>query len=73
MTEITFSKTVEDEARILADGEHVGDLYRHTDPLDGGAVYIAHLDEDPRGFRRIRDRARVRQVVASMVDSHPLW
>ena len=73
MTEITFRRTAEDEARILADGEHVGDLYRHTDPLDGGAVYIAHLDEDPRGFRRIRDRARVRGVVASMVDSHPLW
>lgn len=72
MTEISFSRTAEDEARILVDGEHVGDLYRHTHPLDGGAVYIAHLDEDPRGFRRIRDRDRVREVVASMVDTHPL-
>ena len=72
MTEITFGRVAEDEARILADGEFVGELYHRTDPLDGGAVYIAHLDEDPRGFRRIRDRARVREVVAAMVDGHPL-
>ena len=66
MIEIAFRRTAEDEARILAGGEFVGELYRHTDPVDGGAVYIAHLDEDPRGFRRVRE------VVAAMVDSHPL-
>ena len=71
MTDIAFRWTGEDEARIFADGEYVGDLYRHTDPIDGAAVYIAHLDEDPRGFRRIRDRTRVREAVAAMVDSHP--
>ena len=72
MTDIAFRRTGEDEARILADGAYVGDLYRHTDPVDGGTVYIAHLDEDPRGFRRIRGRDRVREAVAAMVDSHPL-
>ena len=73
MTEIAFRRIGENEARIIAEGETVGDLHRQTDILDGGTVYVAHLGEDPRGFRRIRDRARIREVVTEMVDSHPLW
>ena len=74
MTDITFRRVAEHEARILADGECVGDLYRHPDILnEGRVVYVAHLDEDPRGFRRIRDRARVRETVRQMVETHPLW
>ena len=72
MTEIAFRRTGENEARIVADGETVGDLHRRTDTLDGGIVYVAHLDEDPRGFR-IRDRARIHEIVTEMVDTHPLW
>ena len=37
MTDIT-PRTAEDEARILADGECVGDRYRHPDILVPGAV-----------------------------------
>ena len=74
MTEITFRRIGEDEARILADGECVGDLCRHPDILDPGAVYyVIHLIEDPRGFRRVHDRSRIREVAQSMVDSHPCW
>ena len=74
MTDITFKRIAEDEARILADGECVGDLYRHPDILVPGAVvYIAHLSEDRRGPVRIHDRSRIRAVVERMVDTHPLW
>ena len=74
MTEITFTRTGEDEARIMADGEHVGELYRHPDILKPGKVlFIAQLDEDWRGPVRIHDRSRIREAVTSMVDSHPLW
>ena len=34
MPDIAFRRIAEDEARILADGEHVGDLYRRPDILN---------------------------------------
>ena len=73
MTGISFRRVAEDEARIYRDGETVGDLVRHTDIVTGGTVYIAHLDEDPRGFCRIHDRARIREMVEERVRTHPLW
>ena len=73
MTEITFKRIAEDEARILADGECVGELYRHSDILVPGAVvYIVHLSQDRRGPVRIHDRSRIRETVEQMVDTHPL-
>ena len=72
MTEIAFRRIDDNEARIVANGETFGGLYRQTDILSGGTVYVAHLDEDPRGFRRIFDRARIREAVAQMVETHPL-
>ena len=74
MTEITFKRIAEDEARIIAGGEKVGDLYRHRDILKADSVlFIAHLDEDWRGPVTILDRSRIREVVTRMVDTHPLW
>ena len=74
MSHITFRRIAPDEARILADGEHVGDLYRRDDILDRGAVfYVVHLDEDPRGPVRVHERARIREVAEHRVRSHPLW
>ena len=70
---IAFRRIDEHEALIVADGETVGGLYRQTDILGGGTVYVVHLDEDPRGFRRIFERARIHDAVAEMLETHPLW
>ena len=74
MSHITFRRVAPDEARILADGEYVGDLYRQDDILEPGAVfYVVHLDEDPRGPARVHERTRIRELAEERVRSHPLW
>ena len=56
-SQITFGRVNADEARIFHDGDHVGDLYLHSDILNAGRhYYIVHLSEDPRGPIRIHDR-----------------
>ena len=74
MTGIAFKRIAPDESRILADGDHVGDVYALDDPLCAGARYfVVHLSEDPRGPCRIDDRDRIREVTENRVASHPLW
>ena len=66
MTEIAFQH--------IADGEVVGDLYRHPDILNAGDVsYVIHIIEDPRGPARVHDRSRVCEVARTSVASHPYW
>ena len=73
MSHVTFKRIAADESRIYdADGDHVGDVFAQDDILDPGArVYVVHLCEDPRGFVRVHDRARIRQVVEERLLSHP--
>ena len=73
MSRISFKRIAKDEARICQDGEMIGDLFRRPDILNGGMVFITHLNEDPHGFRRIHDRARNRETVERLVDTHPYW
>ena len=74
MCHVTFQRVADDEARILADGEHVGDLYRQRDILNPGSpVYVVHLCEDPRGFVRVHERSRIREVAEQRLLSHPLF
>ena len=74
MSPVTFKRIAPDETRILAGGEHVGDLYRHPDILNAGAVfYVVHLCEDPRGPVRVHERSRIRRVVERQLRSHPLF
>ena len=72
MPRITFQKTGPDEAIIRYDGEAVGDLYRHDDPITGKPYYLILLVEDPRGWERTDDRAEVRDRIISRLRSHPL-
>ena len=74
-SQITFRRVSTDEARIYdADGDHVGDLFRHPDILNAGRhVFILHLDEDPRGPVTVNERGRVRLVAQRLIESHPLW
>lgn len=59
---------------IRLDGHNVGDVRLHDDiARPGSRVFIIHLDEDPRGPRRVRELAKVRDAVERMVDTHPLW
>ena len=72
MCHVTFHKVADDEARILADGEYVGDLYRQRDILSpAAALYIVHLEDDARGFVRVHERHRVREVAVQRILSHP--
>ena len=73
MGSISFRRVTPEESRIYdADGEHVGDVFRHDDILNRGqAFYVLHLDEDPRGPRRVHQRDRIREVAQRLVDTHP--
>ena len=74
MSHITFKRVAPDEARILTDGEYVGDLYRQDDILKPGTVFfVVHLSEDPRGPIRVHERERIREVTEHRVRTHPLW
>ena len=72
MCHVTFKRVAEDEARVYADGEHVGEVYRQPDVLREGAVlYIVHLEDDPRGWCRVHDRDRLREICAERIRTHP--
>ena len=72
-SDIGFRRVGENEARIYQHGDHVGDLYRHDDILNPGAVfYVVHLSEDPRGPVRVHERHRVREVARHLLDTHPM-
>ena len=73
MCQVSFKRNTPEESRIYdAEGDHVGDVYAQDDILNPGArVYVVHLSEDPRGFVRVHDRARVRQVAEERLLSHP--
>ena len=74
MDSITFKQITLRESRIYAGVEYVGDVYRRDDILaPGHFFYVVHLDEDPRGPRRVHERRRIREVAQRLVDSHPLW
>ena len=75
MDSVTFKRLTPRESRIYdADGDHVGDVYRHDDILAPGRFYyIVVLFEDPRGPRRVHDRGRIRETAQSLLDSHPLF
>ena len=74
MSHVTFKRIAPEESRIYdADGAHVGDVYAQDDILDPGRrIYLVHMNEDPRGFVRVHDRARIRQVAEERLRSHPL-
>ncbi len=74
MDRLVFKRLTPHESRIYADGDHVGNVYRHDDILVPGQVfYVVHLFDDPRGPRRVHDRGRIRDVAQSLLDSHPLF
>ena len=72
-SQVTFKRIGADEVRVYQDGDHVGDVYRHDDILNRGAVfYVVHLSEDPRGPVRVHERHRVREVARHLLDTHPM-
>ncbi len=75
MSQITFKRITPEESRIIdAEGDHVGDVYAHDDILrPGRRVYLILLDEDPRGWARVYDRARIREVAEARLASHPYF
>ncbi len=73
MSYVTFKRVRPDESRIYdADGDYVGDVYAHDDILNPGQrVYLVLLEDDPRGWATVRDRARIREVAEARLLSHP--
>ena len=73
MSHITFKRVRADESRIYdADGEYVGDVYAHNDILNPGQrVYLVLLEGDPRGWKAVHDRDRIREVAEERLRSHP--
>ena len=70
---ITFKRISDDEARVYQDGDYVGDVFRQPDVLDAGRhLYVIHLADDPRGWVRVHDRSRIREVAQHRLDTHPL-
>ena len=75
MGSITFKRAAQDEWRIYDDdGDCVGDVFLQPDILNPGAhYYLVWLDEDPRGFVRVHDRSRVREIAQRRLDTHLLY
>ncbi|MDE0279897.1 MAG: hypothetical protein OXN16_02295 [Gammaproteobacteria bacterium] len=72
MPQLTFRDIGNQEAIIYHDGEAVGDLCRHRDPVTGAPFYLVCLTEDPRGQVRVDDRARIRDTITQRLTTHPL-
>ena len=72
MSHVTFKRIRSDESRIYLDGDHVGDVYAHDDFLNPGRrVYLVLLEDDPRGWATVRDRAHIRAVAEQRLLTHP--
>ena len=72
MSQISFKRVRPDESRIYADGEYVGDVYAHDDILQPARrVYLILLEDDPRGWVAVHDRARIREVAEERLLSYP--
>ena len=69
---IRFVRTSDDEAKIMAGSDYVGDVYADDDILrPNKRIYTIHLADDWRGPRRVRDRSLVRKTAQRMVDTLP--
>ena len=75
MSQVTFRRITSEESRIYdAEGDHVGDVYAHDDIISPRRrVYLVILDEDSRGWVRVHDRARIREVAEARLASHPYY
>ncbi len=69
---IRFVRTSDEESKILAGDDYVGDVFAYDDILQPNArVFEIHLYDDWRGPRRVRDRSLVRKTAQRMVDTLP--
>ena len=69
---IRFVRTSDEESRIYAGSDYVGDVFAYDHTFGGGArIFEIHLFDDWRGPRRVRDRSRVRETAQRMVDTLP--
>ena len=74
MSHVTFKRIAPDESRVYQDGDHVGDVYAHDDILEPGRrVYLVLLDDDHRGWARVHERSRIREVTEERLRTHPLF
>ena len=75
MSRITFKRVTPEESVIFdADGDRVGEVCRQPDILNPGKhYYVVHLYEDPRGWVRVYDRSRIRDVAQRQLDTHPYF
>ena len=74
MTHITFRRVTTEQSSIHdEDGDFVGEVFRQPDILNPGKhCYLIWLTEDPRGFARVHERSRIREVARQRLSTHPL-
>ncbi len=71
---LQFRPTSTHSARIYRDGTDIGEVSRHNehhDPLQ--RYYIIRLDQDPRGFKYVRNRSLLSETLLLYVSTHPLY
>ena len=74
MSRITFKRVAPEQSNIYDDGDYVGEVYSQPEILNPGARYfVIHLIEDPRGWVRVHDRSRIREVAQRRLDTHPYF
>ena len=75
MSRITFKRVTLEQSTIHdADGDFLGEVFRQPDILNPGEhYYVIALDEDPRGFTRVLERSRIRDVALQWIAGHPYW
>ncbi len=68
---LTFTRTDDDEVCIYQDGNLIGHIYKHESILSPDQHdYIIHLSEDYRGWKRITDRTGLRPATEHWVATH---
>ena len=73
MSNLTFRRVSADVSRIYdTGGAYVGDVYAHDDILEPvRRVYLILLEDDHRGWVRVYNRARIREVAEERFRTHP--
>ena len=69
--ELTFRRTAPDEARIFANGEYVGDIYRQRDILHEGAVLTSTSRTTPGPGAACTSATASARSPPSASDTHP--
>ena len=74
MSAITYVPISQDDSLIYENGKMVGNLYRHHDIFNNGAIsFYVHIYEDWRGAHPVPSGCSIDTTVNLVLDTHPLF